>query len=260
MAARPLPIFRFLELAITGLFGVVGLLILVNPRHAYGVGFAFLGIAAITFALFELRFWGHRRNVARVARELAEVGRRDLEAATPVRQRGTDDFVEELASNASIAGMMARRSHRLCITGTWRGHQLELGTAIVAGRDFDQMISYVCVLDAAQRGPFRVMTRGALTSFARLGMDTHPVPTGDPDFDAKWVVDATEVLARSVLDPDLRADLVRLQAQLAWMQVASVEWTRLGLLIRWPGELSADGAAYLRDLALGVHRRLSAGA
>ena len=51
---------------------------------------------------------------------------------------------------------------------------------------------------------------------------------------------------------------VSLVDQLAWMQIASIESTRLGLIVRWPGELSASSAARLRDLALHVHERIAA--
>jgi len=258
MADRSIRLFRVLEVVVCGFFAVMGLAALAAPRNGLVGCAVLLGIAAFALMCFELRFWGHRRNIARVQRGLAEVGRRDLEGAAPVQERGVDDFVEELAANRAVAGIMARRSQRFCVSGMWRGRALEIGTAIVAGRDFDQMVSYVCVRDGAVRGAFRVMTRGALTSFSRMGMDRHPVATGDAAFDAKWVVDADDTLARTVLDPSMRARLVALQGELAWLQVASIEATRFGVVVRWPGELSPDGAAYLRDLAVEVHGRLAA--
>jgi hypothetical protein len=257
MKDRSLRVFRVLEVVIPGGFSLLGVLAAASPRHPLGLAAGLWIFAAFAVLMFELRFWGHRRKVARVWRGLEEVGRRDLEGGGPVVVRDGDDFVEELASNRALAGLMASRSHRLCIAGGWRGRRLEIGTAVVAGRDFDQLVSYVCVLDQSIRGNFRMMTRGALASFARLGTHRQPVQTGDAAFDGAWVVDSEEPLARAVLDPPMRAKLVGLQGQLGWMQIASVEATRFGLLVRWPGELSPDGAAYLRDLAVDVHQRLA---
>jgi hypothetical protein len=218
----------------------------------------FAGMAALVVLCFEARFWGHRRTIARVSRGLGEVGRRDLDAPVAVTQQLPDAFVEELASNGFLARMIANRSTRLCVTGTWRGRAVELGTAVVANRDFDSKLSYVCVLDQQPRGPFRVMTKGTMSSLARKFMPTNPVVLGDPTFDARWTVDGDARVARTVLDGEVRASLLALQAQLSWLQVVSIEATRFGLVVRWPGELSPDGAAYLRDLAFNVHDRLAA--
>jgi hypothetical protein len=260
MVPRALRVFRVLELVIPGFFVLFGLLVFAAPHPQMGFALGLWGFAAFAVLMFELRFWGHRRTTARVRRGLGEVGQRDLEGSSAVVERGSDDFIEEIAANRALASLLAGRSTRLCVTGRWQGRDLEIGTAVVAARDFDQKISYVCVHDRALRGPFRVMTRGAATSFSRIGMEKSPVATGDTAFDDKWVVDANDALCRAVLDPPLRAQLLRLQQQLSWMQVASVEATRFGLVLRWPGELSPEGAAYLRDLALAVHGRLAAAA
>jgi hypothetical protein len=252
--------FRVLEILIAGFFVFLGGVALVGPAHNVGFAAGLVAFAAFAVLMFELRFWGHRRNVARVQRELEDIGRRDLEGATPVHGRGSSDLVEELASNPSFARYMAGRATRLCVTGKWRGRDLEIGTAIIPGRDFDSRLSYVCVFDGSVRGRFRVMTRGAITSFARALMPTQPIATGDEAFDAKWAADGDEATCRAVLDPEMRAQLLQLQQQLSWMQVASLEATRFGVIVRWPGELTSDGAAYLRDLVLALHQRLAGSA
>lgn len=254
--SHPLRIFRFLEIVIPATFALIGVAAFFAPRPSVGAGIGFLAFAAFAVLMFELRFWGHRRSVRRVRAELEQVGARDFDAPAEVVQRPSGEMVEELASNPRFARMMARRSTRLAVSGKWRGREIEIGTAIVAGRDFDQMISYALAVDGGVPGPFRVMSKGAITSIARLGMDTAPVTTGDATFDADWVVDADPSLATRVLDDTLRATLIDLRSRLSFMQVASIEATRHGVIVRWPGELTPESGGYLRDLATEVRSRL----
>jgi hypothetical protein len=168
-----------------------------------------------------------------------------------------DAEVAHLAANHAMSIILAGPATALCVAGTWRGRPVEIGTALVARRDFDTPISYVCAVDRAVPAPFRIATRIALDSFPRLGAARGIVTTGDVAFDDRWSVDADESLARAVLDSQMRAWLLELQARLPWIQVAMVESTPFGVVVRWWGELPPEGAATPREVALAVHDRLA---
>jgi hypothetical protein len=148
--------------------------------------------------------------------------------------------------------MMSRNAIRLFTRGPFKGRRLDIGTAVIPGRDFDVFVSHVLVEQAALPTPFRVMTKGTITRLARLGMKTSPTTTGDAAFDDKWVVDSDHALAISVLDDELRRSLIELADSAPWAGVASIEVTRTGLMLRWPEELTPGSAAYFRDVALRI--------
>jgi hypothetical protein len=251
---------RVIEIVVVGIFAAFGVALLLSPRASPGAwlfAFGFAGVAAIAF---ELRFWGHRRKVAKVRAALAEIGRRDLEQASPVEQRSEQEILEALAPNHPMIAFAMRYATRYVVDGKWKGRSVQIGTHVVPGRDWDFSISYVCVTDRSMTGSFRVTTRGTLTTLNRLGSNVEPFPTGDADFDAKWVADGNADTCRAVLDPGMRRRLLELQKQLGWLQACAIEVTRFGLVLRWPGELSPEGAAYLRDLALDVYDRIGGAA
>ncbi len=249
--------FRTLEIVIVGAIAVVGVVVLATPRHPIVGAMLAWGIALVVLAAFELRLRGHRRTLARVQSEVEAAAKRDLEGAGAVVQRGAREALEEVAANPRLARMLGSRSSRVCVSGTWRGSEVVIGCAVVAGRDMDLMVSFARVPAPDARGPFRLMTKGTVSSFARIGMSRHPTPSGDAVFDAKWVVDADPALCAAVLDDGLRARLMDLGGSVSGLHVASVEATPIGVVVRWPGELSGGLAATLRDLALEVRDRLT---
>jgi hypothetical protein len=200
--------FRILEVGVTGLFLAPGLALL--AARAYGPGLFLTGFAAVAVVAFEWRQGTHRRAIAEARRSIEAASASALEGAGPVDQH-EGELVEEISASRGLARYLASRSTRLFARGRWGSHDVEIGIAVVAGRDYDTLLSYVCVLDPAVRGPFRVMTRGALTSLVRRTLDRHPVATGDARFDEGWVVDADEALARRVLDQRVRDELVDLE-------------------------------------------------
>ncbi len=256
MAARSLRYFRVLEIVICGVFGALGVVALV--AGSVGGGVALIGFALVAVCLFEWRLRSHRRTEARVRAGLEVIGKKDLEAPGPVEDRDPQRAIADAISNPMLASMMARRTSLLAVAGRWKGREVEIGTAILASRDFDQLTSFVCVVDPKLRRPFRALTRGAVAKLARMGNRGATVPTGDPKFDEEWLVEADEGLCRSVLDAPIRARLLELQATVGWMQMASVEVTGRGLVLRWPGEMNAEWASHLRDLTLQIHDRFAA--
>ncbi|MBK7398944.1 MAG: hypothetical protein IPJ34_22305 [Myxococcales bacterium] len=206
--------------------------------------------------MFEWRIRGFRRSVAR-HRGVRRGGRKDFDAPATVAQRSEGAFEAEVAGNPSFAHLMAGRSARLYVKGTWKGRAIDLGTSVVPGRDFDLFVSHAFVETDRPLPSFRVMTRGTLTSLSRLGMATTPTETGDAAFDREWVVDADHAVATKVLDAPLAGPLLELQTRIGWMGVASIESIKSGLIVRWPAEVSASSAADLRDLAIQIADRLA---
>lgn len=248
---------RVLQIVVVGLLLAIGTTILLNPRANRGAAIFVYAFALFGLAMFEWRIRGFRRSVARVTEALAEVGRKDFDAPAVVEQRSEGAFEAEVAANPSFAHLMAGRSARLYVKGTWQGRRVDLGTSVVPGRDFDLFVSHAFVETDRPLPSFRVMTRGALTSLSRLGMATTPTETGDAAFDREWVVDADPAVATKVLDAPLRKTLLELQTRIGWMGVASIESIKSGLIVRWPAEVSASSAAYLRDLAMQIADRLA---
>jgi hypothetical protein len=205
---------------------------------AIGVGIA---------ALFQWRLSALRRDARRTAANLAAVTEATLGEGARVIGRAGFDRTELLASNPRFARRIARCSVRFAAVGA----HVELGAAVVALRDFDVVQSYVKVR-AVGLPAFRAMTRGFLTSWSRWLRTTHPVATGDTAFDARWVVDADEDVATRLLAPGVRARLVELSAPLVSTRTASIETIDDGIVIRWPGPLTPDLAARLRDLAIAI--------
>jgi hypothetical protein len=259
IGARVVSRFRTIEAVICGGICVLGVLFLVAPRASANAAFITWGIALLCAAMFELRVRGHRRACVRAQKTLGEIARADLQSPTLVSERPGDELVEELASNPQLANLLASRSTRFFVSGERNARSFEIGTAVVALRDFDRHHSYVCLRDDRLPSALRVMTRGAVTSFARMGMSyAHDVKTGDATFDAVWIVDADEDVVRAVLDDGMRKTLLDLQSRLGWMQVASLEATRFGLVVRWPSTIETGSAAYLCDLVLAMHARFVA--
>jgi hypothetical protein len=250
-----------LQIILTGFWIIFGAIIWSQAQEKAKTGCAiFFGFfAVITFFAFVLRRSGMRRTIARVKSELTDIANKDLDAASTLSEHQAGEFVESLASNPSIARMMARSGIRYFVSGTWKEAPVEFGTNIVPGRDNDMRESYVCAGPPSSLPKFRAITRGTLTTMSRIGMETHEVKLGDPAFDAKWIVDGDETLVRNVLDDAGREALMQLFGKLTWNQAhtASVESVGRGVVIRWPGELTAAHAAFLRDLAFSVRAKLT---
>lgn len=257
MSTRVFKRMLWLQLAVSAVFVAIGTAVLLNPRASPVAAVLIYAMVLVAAAGFHWRRGTLRASVERVKRELETVRLNDLEGATPVSEREGVAFEEELAANPAFAHMLASRAVRLYAKGTFEGQAVEIGTAVVTNRDFDTFVSHVLIEKQGLRAPFRCMTKGTLTSLARKGMSTSPTLTGDSAFDEAWVVDADADVARAALTDDVRAALLRLQSQLSWMTVASVEVTSHGLVLRWPGELSTSFAAHLRDLALKIAAGLS---
>ncbi len=151
------------------------------------------------------------------------------------------------------------------VRGTFHGAQLLVAShASVAGRQMMEMYhvySYVAVDLAGFAGTFTLLERSAMMKFLLPG--ARDVKIGDPAFEGSWVVDADEALAHRVLTPTIRARLVDLRSKVSSVSVdfaqgrMSVYVTPVGLTVRWPGELSVELAAFMRDLLLDMRAGLT---
>lgn len=253
-----LRLLRLLEVFLAGGLALAGVAVLVLPRPRPLGGLVLLALAAFTALMFELRLRGARRSIARVEAQLRAVAERDLEAPVSgpaVRASGGED---EVSMNPRLAGMLARRALRFEVEGRWAGRPVEIGTAVIFGRDFDFFVSHVRV-SAGPRPSFRVSTRSTLGWFARLGTPRQETKTGDTAFDEAWVVDAAPALTTAVLDARTRAVLLELGRRVDF-GVASVEAGERGAILRWPAEVDVAAAATLRDVLLDLDARLAAAA
>lgn len=241
---------RVLEIGIVGFLLCVGVAVSLSDRPIRSV-FVF-AFAALAFVMFELRFRGHRRTIARVRESVATIANKQLEGSTPVAVRDAHALEEEVGSSA-IARTMAHRATRFFSRGTLRGHAVDLGSAVIAGRDGDLVVSHVLVEEKGLRMPFRAMTRGVVS---KLVSHTSPVTTGDTRFDQGWVVDSTPDLATTVLDDGIRHALAAVPTKLGFMQSVSIEATTHGLMVRFPGGLTDEQSAFYCDLAIRVRDRL----
>lgn len=244
---------RLIEALICGAIFTAATATLVRGSNVGAI--ALYVLCGIAIVMFEARIRGFHRSVQH-AREALEALARAV-GSSGVAEHDEATRPELLAANPALARTLARRGVRFFVTGALGGEPIEVGTAVVPGRDLDVRISYVVVEGPAQAS-FRAMSRGAATSLSRLAMRTHPVSTGDDTFDHAWIVDGDEASCRRVLDAELRASLMRLHDRLGWMQVASVEATPHGIVVRRPGELRLDDVDESLRIAVAVRSRLRA--
>jgi hypothetical protein len=245
--------YRMLQIIISGTPLLVIPPLVTRARHGVVVPVAtVVAVCLFVAVMFQWRLLAIRRDARRVAANLHAIGGALVEQPEPIA--GARGGIAVLASNPRFARQVARRSVRFAAAGTWRGTRIEYGAAVVALRDFDVTLSHVKVV-AADLPALRVMSRGILTSMSRWLRDKHPVATGDAAFDSAWVVDADEAVARDRLTPAVRAQLVELRSALISTQTASIEAIDGGLVVRWPGALTAALAARLRDVALAIATR-----
>ena len=241
---------------------ICGIIVLVPTAIAIARPVAWLGVviggavAAGVALLFGWRLRSLLRASAKVCEDLDAIARAAFDGTAQVAARD-QGHLETLASRPMFQRAIARRSVRFVATGTWKGAPLEIGETVTASRDFNFTISHVR-LGGAARGQLRMMTRGLAARMSRWHRDVHEVKTGDDAFDGGWVVDADEQLARRVLAPDTRRALVALHGELRSMQVASVEATESGVIVRWPAPMTPARAIALRDLAAAIDARLGA--
>jgi hypothetical protein len=241
---------RILEIGIASGLTCLGVAALFSDHPARCI--LLFGLAALVLVMFELRFRGHRRTIARVRDSVASIASKQLEQATPVAVRERHALEEEVGSSP-MARVMTHGATRFFSRGKLRGHSVDLGSAVIAGRDGDVVVSHVLVEETGVRTPFRAMTKGF---GSKLVSHSSPVTTGDERFDHGWIVDGPRDLATAVLDDGLRQTLTGIPTTLGFMQTVSIEATSHGLMVRFPGGLTEEQSAFYCDLAIRVRDRL----
>jgi len=152
--------------------------------------------------------------------------------------------------------------------GVCRGARVSIAShTSAAGRqlgEFSHTYSHVVVDVLGLDKPFSIRREGAASKVARaigIGKDA---TVGDAAFDATFVVDADEELARAVLDDSIRRRLGDLQAQVHRVSSEmgpggmSVILTKHGLALRWPGDITPQLARFVRDLLLDMREKMLA--
>jgi hypothetical protein len=119
--------------------------------------------------------------------------------------------------------------------------------------------SYVCV-DLQGLDVWFHMTRPELGLLLGRHDPKNEAKIGEPAFDEAWNILANEDVARAVLDDSVRARLGELRIAVSdvsqYVGAMTILASRHGLALRWPGELTPERAAFIRDLLLDMRRNL----
>lgn len=133
----------------------------------------------------------------------------------------------------------------------------------VAGRqigEIQHVYSHVVVDVLGLEKPFKIQKQGLIT---RLGL-VSDTEVGDADFDAKFRIEGDSELMKAVLDDGIKKRIAELQAQVGNVSQDGpftgmfITLTKQGLALRWPGELNAAFATYVRDLLLDMREKILA--
>jgi hypothetical protein len=247
---------RTLKYMLTGVIALIATLTLFVPHPLVGVTVGAYAFAAFTWLMFELHARRLRKVSQRLRGELEAIAKADLDTPTPVLDVATEAFVERAWASRFARSMSVSECVPMWVDGTWQGKPIAYGTAVVVSRNmFESPHSFVCVDAEGATELFSVVHDSMLSSVVRAGKPHHPVKIGDAAIDKSWHIDTDEALAKHVFDDETRRILGELHARVG-SGVASIELTRAGLVVRWPSELTAGSAAYLRTLALHVRDRI----
>ncbi len=218
-----------------------------------------LALLAVAAASFSLARFAMRRKAGRAKVAIDEIAARAFDSATTV----SPTFESSLVGGMALLGPGGKLDESIGFTaqGTVRGVATKIATCVSsAGRqrfEMSHVYSYVSVDAENAAGRFNFIGRDAYSKWAGRFGTLPDNKLGDADFDGAWVVAGDPDLARDVLDAELRTKLVQLQNRAHDVSTVgmSIELTGSGLVVRWPGEIDAELAVTLRDLALRLRDR-----
>lgn len=133
----------------------------------------------------------------------------------------------------------------------------------VAGRQIGELhhvYSHVVVDVLGLVKPFKIQKQGLIT---RLGL-VSDTEVGDAAFDAMFRIEGDSELMKAVLDDGIKKRIAELQAQVGSVSQDGpfggmfITLSKQGLALRWPGELNAAFATYVRDLLLEMREKILA--
>ena len=260
--------FRILRIAFTILLSIPVALFLVaallHPEKAGGL-LAGAIVPLFLIAAMNLSFYLMRRAFlsaqARLLTGMREIAARAFDA--PGQARDDFDGAPLLGGFGDFIRIMDG-ARWPAAEGTSRGaHVLVTSHASYAGRQMFEayhVYSYVAVDVPGFGGTFRLTERSKIVNFLLPG--ARDVKIGDPAFEAGWVVDADENVARAALTDAVRARLVDLRSKVGLVSIdfaqgrMTVGMTPRGLTLRWPGELTVELTDFIRDVLLDMRAGL----
>jgi hypothetical protein len=236
-----------------------------GPRALLFPAFTFL-MASVAIGVLQIQIRTLAKKSERLRANLETIATQLFDAPAVVRP-GYDLSVTAGAAMAAWATSMEAGTG---FTADGRVRDVRVSIAShtsTVGRQLGELshvYSHVVVDVLGLDTPFRLSKEGVGAMIGRATGLSKDVALGDPAFDAAWNVHADEDLARAVLDPLVRARLTELESKVGLVSqnygvgTMSVILTSHGLALRWPGEIDAPLAQYMRDLLLDMRSRMLA--
>ena len=268
---KPLRILQLVFVAIWALSTLALLPLVVRRWDVAGPQVLILPIMlfvlmALPAGMIEMQFRSLKRKGARVREAIDAIAPRVFDQPAPV-QPGYDLSVTMPAGMASLVTAFDA-GDGFTTSGVFRGVSVSVASHVSrVGRqlgELNHVYSHV-VVDVLGATPTFALTRQGAGSFVgKMAGVTRDVKIGDEAFDARWMINSDEPLARAVLDDSIRARLTEMRSKVT---LVSQDWgpggmsvilTRHGLAIRWPGEMSPELAVYVRDLLIDMRTRMLA--
>lgn len=265
---------RILRWLIGSIFGLASLsmllAILTNPRPtpiipAILMVLVPLLIGAVPVGILEAQ--------VRSVEQAGEVCRRNIEAVAgalfdvPGRVReGYDLTVTNPATGDVVSRLDTDKGYTT--DGTFGGARVSVAShASMIGRQVGEMFhtySHVLVDVLGMQKQLSVRHEGVGARVGRAMGVVDDATVGDETFDATFVVDADEELARAVFDDDVRRKLLELEGKVSFVSSKigaggmSLVLTKHGLALRWPGDMTPELARFVRDLLLDMRAKILA--
>ncbi len=263
---------RFFQLFLTGIFAVSGIGWLVSAFRMGSVPLAIASVvpfflSALFFSVMELQRRSFARSAAAVKEAITACSTSVFDS--PGRVVPGYDLDATLTSQL-WGGLFREPDNDAAFTTEGRHGDVKVSVAShvsVLGRQFGEShhtYSHVLVDVLGLTRPFAITRERLGAKLVKAVGASSDVQVGDKAFDDTFLVATDEALARDVLDESIRSRLMALQAQVknvsSDMGVGGmvVVLTDRGLALRWPGDLTPELAAHVRDLLFDLQERLLA--
>ncbi|MFO0740261.1 MAG: hypothetical protein U0270_30460 [Labilithrix sp.] len=265
---------RLLQLFFTGVFGLFGLALLVTAlvaghggAGAAGAAVVPLVMAGIFYGIFEVQIRSFARAGLAVKSSIEACAKTVFDEPSTIAE-GYD--LDATTTNQLMAGFAREANNDAAFTTQGRRGDVKISVAShvsMMGRqigEFHHTYSHVLVDMLGLNKTFRVTRERVSSKLGKALGATNDVKTGDQAFDDLFVIDTDEKLARAVFDDSIKKRLTSLQGQVASVSTdmgvggMGIVMTNRGLALRWPGEITPELAAFIRDLLIDMREKILA--
>jgi hypothetical protein len=260
-----------MQVALTLIFGATALLMAsvylsMPARRGPLLGIAVFNgaLAIIAYGVFQVQFRAVRKATERVRASMGAIAGKLFDAPVPVLDR---------YDGSELIGPWGGMSRGLdgdtwsAAEGDWKGARLLVAShPSVVGRQMFEMYhvySYVVVDVPGVKQPFTVTEEAGAFGNLFTGASNAPkVEFEDPAFEKAWLVHSEPGFAKRVLDGSVRLRLLELREQVKNVSQdfaqgrMSLRLDSRGLIVRWPGELNAHFAGFMRDLLMDLRGKM----